>query len=289
MSDPFDALHLPVVPIDPDPAFRARLRVRLERALDLPKGVRMSNLTLDDETANNTDGPIRHGDVGYVSLWVPDSDRAAAFFSRVLGWSYRPTEPGSTHQVEGQSLPHGVFGASSPSNLFLCFAVDDVDATVQRVRSAGGEAEVPVLQPYGLTSNCLDHEGTPFAVFQLAAGAGPRPALNGRSHGDISYITMEVRDSAATRAFYGAALGWRFSPGRVEDGWGVEDIAPMTGLHGGHEQATVVPMYRVDGIHAAVERVRAAGGSATDPESRPYGLSSECVDDQGTRFYLGQH
>jgi predicted enzyme related to lactoylglutathione lyase len=48
-------------------------------------------------------------------------------------------------------------------------------------------------------------------------------------------------------------------------------------------------MYRVDDIHAAVERVRAEGGSATDPERQPYGLSSTCVDDQGTRFYLGQH
>jgi predicted enzyme related to lactoylglutathione lyase len=63
----------------------------------------------------------------------------------------------------------------------------------------------------------------------------------------------------------------------------------MTGLHGGHDVATVVPMYRVDDIHDAVARVRAAGGSATDPESQPYGLSSQCVDDQGTRFFLGQH
>jgi uncharacterized protein len=34
--------------------------------------------------------------------------------------------------------------------------------------------------------------------------------------------------------------------------------------------------------------VRTAGGSATDPVQQPYGLTSECVDDQGTRFYLGE-
>jgi predicted enzyme related to lactoylglutathione lyase len=47
-------------------------------------------------------------------------------------------------------------------------------------------------------------------------------------------------------------------------------------------------MYLVDDIGAAVERVRAAGGTASDPERQPYGVTSDCVDDQGTRFYLGQ-
>jgi predicted enzyme related to lactoylglutathione lyase len=46
-------------------------------------------------------------------------------------------------------------------------------------------------------------------------------------------------------------------------------------------------MWRVDDIDAAVERVRRAGGTATDPERQPYGTTSTCTDDQGTRFYLG--
>ncbi len=50
----------------------------------------------------------------------------------------------------------------------------------------------------------------------------------------------------------------------------------------------MMPMYQVDDIEGAVGRVRELGGTATDPERQPYGLSSECVDDQGGRFYLGQ-
>ena len=30
--------------------------------------------------------PIQHGDVGYVSVWTADPDRAAAFYGQVLGW-----------------------------------------------------------------------------------------------------------------------------------------------------------------------------------------------------------
>ena len=68
----------------------------------------------------------------------------------------------------------------------------------------------------------------------------------------------------------------------------VEDIVPMVGVSGGHQRATAVPMYRVDDIERAVGEVRVAGGSATFPEAQPYGITSSCSDDQGTRFYLGQ-
>ena len=43
MADPFGVLRAPVTPADPDPAFAARLRARLERALDLPEGVAVSD------------------------------------------------------------------------------------------------------------------------------------------------------------------------------------------------------------------------------------------------------
>jgi predicted enzyme related to lactoylglutathione lyase len=46
--------------------------------------------------------------------------------------------------------------------------------------------------------------------------------------------------------------------------------------------------YRVDDIAAAVERVRAAGGRAAEPERRPFGLLADCADDQGATFRLWQ-
>ena len=52
----------------------------------------------------------------------------------------------------------------------------------------------------------------------------------------------------------------------------------MVGISGGHARATIVPMYRVDDIAAAVSAVRSAGGTATDPEVQPYGITSTCTD-----------
>jgi predicted enzyme related to lactoylglutathione lyase len=300
MTDPFESLRTPMTPVDPDPTFAARLRSRVERALALPKGVTVSNLTLDRAPATTTatsalispepaSAGLRHGDIGYVSLWVPDIHRAATFFADVLGWQYAPGSGPLGRQVAGLSLHHGMWGGEPRSTLFLCFAVDDVDAAVARVRAGGGSAGEPHVEPYGRIAECVDDQGVRFAVFdppgRTAQAHGTRSHSTRR--GDLAYVTMEVEDSARARAFYAAVLGWRFAPGRVEDGWQVADVTPLVGVSGGHLAATTVPMYKVDDIAAAVTRVRSAGGTATDPEVQPYGISSTCSDDQGTRFYLG--
>ncbi|MGH3321905.1 MAG: VOC family protein, partial [Streptosporangiaceae bacterium] len=107
-------------------------------------------------------------------------------------------------------------------------------------------------------------------------------------HGQLAYLTFEVVDSARARAFFGSVFGWRFTRGGVPDGWQIEGLHPMGGMHGGDSEAAVVPMYAVDDVEAAVTRVRTAGGTASDPERQPYGTTSSCTDDQGTRFYLGE-
>ena len=232
---------------------------------------------------------VQPGDIGYVSLWVPDVGRAEAFFGAVLGWSFAPGSGSQGRQVEGTSPHQGLWGDVEHNTLFICYVVDDVEAAVSRVRAAGGEAEEPTDAPYGRVANCVDDQGVPFAVFRPPSGVGgPRLAAHGTRPGDLAYITLEVADSSRTRAFYGAVLGWRFSAGRVDDGWQVDDVRPGTGILGGQRAATAVPMYLVDDIGAAVERARAAGGSASNPERQPYGVTSDCVDDQGTRFYLGE-
>jgi predicted enzyme related to lactoylglutathione lyase len=225
----------------------------------------------------------RQGDVGYAWLTVPDPDRAAAFYAAVLGWEYAPGHAEGGRQVVGQSLSMGI-GRGEPG-WHLSYAVDDVAAAAERVRAAGGTSTEPEERPYGTAADCVDDQGTAFALHR--AGSGPRSPENGARPGDLSYLTLEVTDSARFRTFYGQVLGWTFTGGTVEDGWSVPGVSPMTGMHGGNAADTAVPMWKVDDVAAAVERVRAAGGTATDPQRQPYGTTSECTDDQGVRFYLG--
>jgi predicted enzyme related to lactoylglutathione lyase len=228
----------------------------------------------------------RPGDIGYAWLSVPDVERAVAFYGAVLGWTVTAGWVPQGRQVEDRMPGLGLAGGAPKPALNCSYGVADVAAAVERVRAGGGQASDPQDRPYGPAADCVDDQGVPFALHRADDSAGSRPPVSG-GQGDLSYLTLEVVDSARARAFYGAVLGWTFTPGRVEDGWGVEGVVPMTGLHGGHAEYTAVPMWRVDDVVAAVERVRAAGGTATDPERQPYGTTAECTDDQGSRFYLG--
>lgn len=226
---------------------------------------------------------IKHGDVGYVSINTPDAARAQAFYSAVLGWSF------DGHHVAGSSLSMGVFETVGPSTLFCCYAVDDLDAAREAIVTGGGTVGEPQQREFGTVLDAVDPSGLPFAVYRDAVGTA-RPALNGTGPGELSYITYFAEDSAAFRAFYSRVLHWTFAAGRVPDGWAVEGTHPMAGIAGGNPDPVTVPMWTVEDIDAAVARVRAAGGTVIEePSAQPYGKSALCTDDQGARFYLGEH
>jgi predicted enzyme related to lactoylglutathione lyase len=228
--------------------------------------------------------PIQHGDVGYVSVWTPDADRAAAFYGHVLGWEFDP----ANRQVTNTDQRIGIFSVDSPQGMSCSYAVADLAAARQAIITAGGTVDPTEEFDFGVVCNATDPAGTSFAVFQPAPGIG-RPALNGTGPGELSYITYEVADSSAFRAFYSGLLFWSFEPGRIDDGWQIAQTHPMAGVAGGSTQTVTVPMWTVDDIEVAVARVRAAGGTVIDePSPQSYGTSALCTDDQGTRFYLGQ-
>jgi uncharacterized glyoxalase superfamily protein PhnB len=228
--------------------------------------------------------PIQHGDVGYVSVWTPDADRAAAFYGHVLGWTYDP----ATHQVTNTTEHIGIFSVASPQGMLCCYAVADLAGARQSILDGGGTAGELQEFDFGTVLDATDPQGMAFAVFQPAPGTA-RPELNGVGPGDLSYITYEVTDSSAFRAFYSRVLFWTFEPGRIDDGWGVQQTHPMAGVAGGSTQLVTVPMWTVEDVDAAVARVREAGGTVIEePSQQAYGKSAQCTDDQGTRFYLGE-
>jgi predicted enzyme related to lactoylglutathione lyase len=227
---------------------------------------------------------IQHGDIGYVSVWTPDADRAAAFYAHVLGWTYDH----ASHRVTNTEEPTGISADPGRPTLFCCYAVTDVRGARAAIAEAGGVPGEIRETDYGVLLDATNPQGMAFAVYEPAA-ARKRPEINGSGPGALSYVTYEVADSAGFRDFYGRVLGWTFEPGRVSDGWQVVGTHPMSGAVGGSEHPAVVPMWTVADIDAAVARVREAGGTVlAEPARQPYGVSAECTDDQGTRFYLGE-
>ncbi|BBY28277.1 VOC family protein [Mycolicibacterium sediminis] len=228
--------------------------------------------------------PIQHGDVGFVSVWTPDADRAAAFYGQVLGWTVDP----DTREVTNATQRIGLFSVAGDPTMLCCYAVSDLDGARRAIVDAGGRVGRTTEFDVGTVLDATDPSGAPFAVVRPAPGT-PRPALNGSGPGEVSYLTYQVPDSSSFREFYSRTLNWTFQRGRVDDGWEVEGTHPMAGIAGGFDRSVVVPMWTVPDVEAAVERVRAAGGTVLEEPSRQsYGMSALCIDDQGSRFYLGE-
>lgn len=230
---------------------------------------------------------VRAGDVVYASLWTPDVDRAARFYPGVLGWTVARDHDGRGVRVEDRSPHLGMYPRDGLPTTMLCYAVSDVDGAVELVRAAGGSAEDPTDEPFGRAALCVDDQGIPFSLATL----GGAPATAGP--GDLDYVEIRVPDAGRARAFYGTVLGWRFVPGGDAGYWHPagadgELTSPTSGLVGGYPEATVVPTFRVPDVAAAVSAVRAAGGTATDPEVGRHGISAACTDDQGAPLILAQ-
>lgn len=228
--------------------------------------------------------PRATGDVGYFALWVDDVDRAAEFFAAVLGWEFvaeGPTRRRATnapYRTEVTALAEmrsAAWPDRTTPTAFCARQVEDLAAAADRIRAAGGRTQP---RRRGIL-DCVDDQGVPFSIFD---------DRERYPSGDLAYLTVEVPSIDAATRFYEAVFDWRFRPGSYANGRQVDGPTPMTGFAGGASEPAIVPMFAVADIAAAVERVRAAGGTARDPQRYPYGRTSDCTDDQGLRFYLGE-
>lgn len=297
MSDELDALRAPVEPVDPDPAFAARLRERLRRAV----------LDPSEQGGTMTDTVEAPDDLAWPPNLTPyivvsDARAAMRWYAEVFG----ATPRGEPHVNADGTIGHAevsigdaVLMFAEASDLWpevpvaapapapakhshtLHLQLDDVDGTTRLAAEHGATVErEPTDQPYGRGSVIVDPYGHRWMLLR-----SPGRATRHR-HGDVSYVTMVVADDEAAKDFYGAVFGWEWEPGSVPHAWGPVGAREF-GIWGDRTQRPEVQLcYRVADIESAVERVRAAGGQAQSIERKPYGLMAECVDNQGAHFQL---
>ena len=165
----------------------------------------------------------------------------------------------------------------------LHLEVGDVDASTEQARRSGASVErEPADQPYGRSSVIVDPFGHRWILLR-------RPARATRlRQGDVANVTIVAPDAHRAKDFYETVLRVPFSSGHP-GAWRTDETRPPLSILPSQDAELEVQLsYRVDDIAAAVERVRAAGGHAEEPMRRPFGLLTECVDDQGATFRLWQ-
>ncbi len=278
--DPFSVLHLPPIPVEPDPGFASTLRTRLERVLTTP-GATVTALT----PYLAVDGARRAID------WYGE-----VFGARLDGDAYDMPDGRLGHAellIGGQRLMladaypeigHTAPTAGGGSSVSLHLEVGDVDAVTAAAAGAGAQVlSPPDTKPYGRGATVRDPFGHRWMLMTPS-----RPAASTAPTSSVDYITIATPDAERTKAFFGGLLSWRFAPGRVADGWQIDGVTPHAGLWGGAERHGVALTFGVDDIASAVQRVRELGGEAGEPQRQPYGLLAECRDDQGAGFSLLQ-
>jgi uncharacterized glyoxalase superfamily protein PhnB len=300
MTDPFEALREPGSPASPDPGFAGRLKARLTREVFASPGGTMSQQT----TATRAEREPAWPPALTPYIIVADARRATDWYVAVLGAERR----GEPHVNADGTIGHAEVGLGDAVLMFaeasslwpdvpvrapdspatfshtLHLKVDDVDGTTERARQAGASVErEPTDQPYGRGSVIVDPFGHRWMLLRPPARA------TRLRQGDIANVTMRARDVHRAKEFYEAVLQVPFTSGHPGT-WRAEETRPPLGIlpARGDAEPEVQLSYRVDDIAAAVERVRAAGGRADEPERRRFGLSCECADDQGATFRLWQ-
>jgi uncharacterized glyoxalase superfamily protein PhnB len=299
MTDPFEALREPVTPVDPDPDFAGRLRLRLTREVFATTGATMTQQTAAIRAEREPAPPPAL--TPYIV--VSDARRAMDWYVEVFDAQRR----GDFHVNSDGTVGHAEVGLgdavlmfSEASDLWpnvpvrapdspatfshtLHLEVADVDGTTERARRNGAAVErEPADQPYGRAAVIVDPFGHRWTLRRPPARA------TRLRQGDVANVTMTARDTHRAKEFYEAVLRVPFSEGHP-GAWRTDETRPALGILPSRGAEPAVRLsYRVDDIAAAVERVRAAGGSAGEPERRPFGLLADCADDQGMPFHLWQ-
>jgi len=299
MTDPFEALREPVMPVDPDPEFAGRLRMRLTREVFASPGGAMSEQTVVTRVERE---PARPPSLT-PDIVVSDARRAMDWYVEVFGARSR----GELYVNADGTIGHAevdigdavlmfaeasdlwpdvpVRAPDSPATFShtLHLQVDDVDASTERARRNGASVErEPIDEPYGRASVIVDPFGHRWMLRR------PPTRATGLRQGDVANVTMVARDAHRAKEFYESVLRVAFSSGHP-GAWRADETRPLLGIWSSEGAEPEVQLsYRVDDIAAAVQRVRSAGGHADEPERKPYGQLAECVDDQGAVFRLWQ-
>lgn len=159
--------------------------------------------------------PTRDGYAEGIPCWVdlatPDVDRASSFYGPLLGWEFQPGEADDGYVM---ALRNGLAAAgigalpdSETSPVWSTyFAVDDADATAEKIGGAGGKL---VMEPsdvaqLGRMAFASDPTGAEFGIWQAGQHFG---AAVVNEHGGLNWNELITNEPQRALDFYRAVFG----------------------------------------------------------------------------------
>ena len=123
----------------------------------------------DDLPIEDIDGR-RFGDVGYLTLMVPDGARAQRFYEALFGWTLITGHDPDSFHIASITPAAGIHGGEAKPDVRLYFRVDDIESAVARVRELGGQVLNVADYDSGGNAECVDDQGLRFDLFRPRAG-----------------------------------------------------------------------------------------------------------------------
>jgi uncharacterized protein len=252
-----------------------------------------------------------HGPFVWCTLETTDMALARRFYADVVGWSMQPHPRADREYTLLQMAGVAVGGITDLSPEARGFgvtprwrgyiAVDDVDAYVVRVATAGGRLQEPAydIPGVGRVAGVADPGGAAFVLMrpQPSPDSPAEPALLPvTALGQVGWRELRNHPDASAFAFYTQVFGWfRLDSLEVGELGSYHLLSNGEQLVGGvitpqPPQSSPCWLYyfNVPTLDAALARVRAGGGSIVYPPIEvPSGQwAAHCCDPQGALFAL---
>lgn len=116
------------------------------------------------------------GKLVHFEIPATDSERAKTFYSGLLGWQFQEPFGGMDYHMTrtGEDQGGAVSGMADVGHLTVYFDVDDIDASLAKVRELGGEAgDKQPIPGVGWFARCTDSEGNDVSLFQSDESVQP--------------------------------------------------------------------------------------------------------------------
>jgi predicted enzyme related to lactoylglutathione lyase len=252
--------------------------------------------------------PSHEGKFVWYELMTTDMAAAAAYYRSVVGWGARDSGvPGVDYTLflAGEAMVAGLMdipqeakAAGARPGWIGYVAVADVDASAERVRSAGGAvhhapSDIPGVGRFAVVA---DPQGAVFALFRGAGEPPPAPAPGTAGH--VGWHELYAAEREAAFAFYAGQFGWVKSDAMDMGPMGVYQLIARSGeaeaFGGIMTKPDTVPApfwnfyFAVEAIDAAGARVAEGGGKTLNGPMQVPGGSwiIQCLDPQGAFFSL---
>lgn len=221
----------------------------------------------------------------WVDLPTADLDASVKFYGDLLGWDV-PEQPNSAEmggyrraQLDGDDVAGmmPLMQEGQPQAWGTYVSVEDADATIAKVKEAGGNVMFEPMDVMGLGKMAVfgDPGGAVIGIWQPGTFAG---ATRVNEAGAICWNELGTRDPEGAKAFYNAVFGWtakEHEMQRVEGEHGpqkyveflragdersIAGMMDITGMLPDEVPAHWLVYFGVEDTDAAVEKVKAAGG-----------------------------